>query len=181
MNQPWIYMCFPSQSPLPPLSPSHPSGSSQCTSPEHLSHASNLDWRSVSPLIVYLFQCYSLRTSHPCLLSQSPKVCSVHLSLFLLIYTNGFKVFFILVKSLNHVQHFTTPWTVVHQAPLSMGFFQAKVLEWVAIFSSRGSSWPRDRIWSPIFQADTLPSEPPGKPHSLSQVMNIVFLVHSGR
>ena len=26
MNQPWIYMC----------SPSHPSGSSQCTSPEHL-------------------------------------------------------------------------------------------------------------------------------------------------
>ena len=42
MNQPWIYMCSPSRSPLPPPSPSHPSGSSQCTSPEHLSHASNL-------------------------------------------------------------------------------------------------------------------------------------------
>ena len=27
MNQPWIYMCSPSRSPLPPLSPSHPSGS----------------------------------------------------------------------------------------------------------------------------------------------------------
>ena len=25
MNQPWIYMCSPSQSPLPPPSPSHPS------------------------------------------------------------------------------------------------------------------------------------------------------------
>ena len=60
----------------------HPSGSSQCTSPEHLSHASNLGWWSVSPLIVYLFQCYSLRTSHPCLLPQSPKVCSVYLCLF---------------------------------------------------------------------------------------------------
>ena len=73
---------FPSPSTLPPPSPSHPSGSSQCTSPEHLSHASNLGWWSVSPLIVYLFQCYSLRTSHPCLLPQSPKVCSVHLCLF---------------------------------------------------------------------------------------------------
>ena len=41
MNQPWIYMYSPSRSPLPPPSLSSPSGSSQCTSPEHLSHASN--------------------------------------------------------------------------------------------------------------------------------------------
>ena len=33
MNPPWVYMCSPSRTPLPPLSPSHPSGSSQCTSP----------------------------------------------------------------------------------------------------------------------------------------------------
>ena len=33
MNQPWIYMYSPSQSPLPPPSPPDPSGSSQCTSP----------------------------------------------------------------------------------------------------------------------------------------------------
>ena len=72
MNQPWIYMCSPSQFPLPPPSPSHPSGSSQCTI-QHPSHASNLGWWSASPLIVYLFQCYSLRTSHPRLLPQSPK------------------------------------------------------------------------------------------------------------
>ena len=38
------YMCSPSRSLLLPPSPSHPSGSSQCTSPEHLSHASNLGW-----------------------------------------------------------------------------------------------------------------------------------------
>ena len=36
MNQPRMYMCSPSWIPLPPPSPSHPSGSSQCTSPEHL-------------------------------------------------------------------------------------------------------------------------------------------------
>ena len=35
MNQPRVYMWPPSRTPLPPPSPSHPSGSSQCTSPEH--------------------------------------------------------------------------------------------------------------------------------------------------
>ena len=32
-----------------------------------------------------------------------------------------------------------------HQAPLSMGFPRARILEWVAISFSRGSSRPRDR------------------------------------
>ena len=35
MNQPWVYMCSPSWPSLPSPSPSHPSWSSQCTSPEH--------------------------------------------------------------------------------------------------------------------------------------------------
>ena len=35
MNPPWVYMCSPSWISLPPLSPSHPSASSQCTSPEN--------------------------------------------------------------------------------------------------------------------------------------------------
>ena len=30
------------------------------------------------------------------------------------------------------VQLVATPWTVAHQAPLSMGFSQARILEWVA-------------------------------------------------
>ena len=49
MNQPWIYMYSPSWTPLPPPSLPAPSGSSQCTRPERLSHASNLGWWSVSP------------------------------------------------------------------------------------------------------------------------------------
>ena len=52
MNQPWIYMCSPSWTSLSPPSPYHPSGTFQCTSPKHLSHASNLDWRSVSEWII---------------------------------------------------------------------------------------------------------------------------------
>ena len=37
------------------------------------------------------------------------------------------------------------PWTVASQAPLSMGILQARILEWVAKPSPRGSSQPRDR------------------------------------
>ena len=41
---------------------------------------------------------------------------------------------------------FVTPWTVAHQAsPWNIhGMFQARILEWVAIYVSRGSSQPRD-------------------------------------
>ena len=39
-----------------------------------------------------------------------------------------------------------TLWTVAHQAPLSMGISQARILEWVAMPSSRVSSQPRDQI-----------------------------------
>jgi len=46
-----------------------------------LSHASDLDWRSISHMVIYIFQYYSLKSSHPRLLLQSPKVCSLHLCL----------------------------------------------------------------------------------------------------
>ena len=46
------------------------------------------------------------------------------------------------------VQLFATPWTVVCQAVLSMGILQARILEWVALPSSRGSSQPRD--WTQV-------------------------------
>ena len=36
MNPPWVYTCSQSYTPLPPPSPYHLSGSSQCTSPKHL-------------------------------------------------------------------------------------------------------------------------------------------------
>ena len=42
------------------------------------------------------------------------------------------------------------------------GILQARILEWVAMPSSRGSAQPK----SPTLQADSLQSEPPGKPYS---------------
>ena len=50
--------------------------------------------------------------------------------------------------------------SVACQVPLSMEFFRQRVLEWVAISSSRGSSQSRDRILAGRF----FTSEPPGKP-----------------
>ena len=44
----------------------------------------------------------------------------------------------------SHVQLCATLWAIVCQAPLSVRFFQARILEWVATFSSRGSSWSRN-------------------------------------
>ena len=82
----WIshgYTCIPhpeSCSHLPP----HPIPLS-CLSPLALIallHASNLDWSSISPIIIYMFHCYSLKPAHLHLLSQSPKVCSLYLCLF---------------------------------------------------------------------------------------------------
>ena len=37
------------------------------------------------------------------------------------------------------------PWTIAHQAPLSMGILQAKILEWVGRLSFTGSSQSRDQ------------------------------------
>ena len=44
------------------------------------------------------------------------------------------------------------------------GILQARILEWVAFPFSKGSSQPRDRTRSPALQADSLPTDPQGKP-----------------
>ena len=44
------------------------------------------------------------------------------------------------------------------------GILQARILEWVAISFSRGSSQPRDQPLPPALQMDSLPPEPPGIP-----------------
>jgi len=50
---------------------------------------------------------------------------------------------------LSGVRLFVTPWTEARQMPLSMGVLQARILEWVAMPSSRGSSQPRDQTQVP--------------------------------
>ena len=57
-----------------------------------------------------------------------------------------------------------TPWTVAHQAPLSMGILQVRILQLVAMPPPGDLSGPGIEPRSPASQADSLPSEPPGKP-----------------
>ena len=66
-------------------------------------------------------------------------------------------------ESLSHVQLFAMPWTVAHQAPLPTGILQARILEWVAMPSSRGSSQLMDRT-QVSHTAGGFFTEPPGKP-----------------
>ena len=66
-----------------------------------------------------MFQCYSLKSSQPCLLPQSPKVCYLHLCLFCCL-SYRIIVQFSSVQSLNRVWLFETPWIAAHQASLSI-------------------------------------------------------------
>ena len=49
------------------------------------------------------------------------------------------------------------------------GILQARILEWVAISSSKGSSLPRDRTQISCIAGGFFSTEPPGKPHWYSQ------------
>ena len=44
-----------------------------------------------------------------------------------------------------HALVFASPWTIAHQDPPSLGIFQARILEWIVVSFSRGSSRPRDQ------------------------------------
>ena len=82
MHLPWVYTCSPSWTPLPPPSPYHPSGSSQCTSPK-------LPVSCIEPglAIRFLYDIIHVLTPFsqiiPLLpLPQSPKDCSIYPCLF---------------------------------------------------------------------------------------------------
>ena len=78
MNPPQVYMS--SLSLLPPHT--IPLGHPSAPAPSTLYYASYLDWRFVSYMILYMFQCHSPKSSHLLPLPQSLKDCSIHLCLF---------------------------------------------------------------------------------------------------
>ena len=81
-NQPWVYMCLPSWTPLPPPSSTRPSELFQCNGFEC----------PVSCIKLGLVICFTygnthvsmlfFQITHPCLLPQSPKIYSLYLCLF---------------------------------------------------------------------------------------------------
>ena len=75
---------FPNMNPPPTFLPLTSLGHPRAPGPSMLYPALDIDWRFVSYMIVYMFQCHSPKSSHPLPLPlpQSPKVCSTHLCLF---------------------------------------------------------------------------------------------------
>ena len=71
------------------------------------------------------------------------------------------------VKSLSRVQLSATPWTIAHQAPLSMGFPRQEYWNGLPFSSPGDLPDPGLEPGSPALRADTSPSEPPGKPQSI--------------
>ena len=67
------------------------------------------------------------------------------------------------VKSLSHVRLFAAPWTVAHQAPLSMGFSRQEYWSGSPFPSPGDLPNPGIKPGSPALQADALPCKPPGK------------------
>ena len=67
-------------------------------------------------------------------------------------------------QPLCHVRLFVTLWAVAHQAPPSMGFYKQE--DWSGLpFPTPGDlPDPGFEPGSPTLQAESLPSEPPGKP-----------------
>ena len=64
--------------------------------------------------------------------------------------------------SLSCVQLFATPWTVAHQAPLSMGISRQEYWSGLPFPSPGDLPDPGMETRSPALQADALTSEPPG-------------------
>ena len=83
------------------------------------------------------------------------------------------------VLSLQSCVSLCDPGTIAWKVPLSMGFFQARMLEWVAISSFSGSSNPRIEpmsLMSPALAGDSLPLVPAGKPHRYRYISSVQLL-----
>ena len=79
----------------------------------------------------------------------------------------------------SHVCRFVTLWTIAHQpCPWDSS---GRILVWVAISSSRGSSRPRDQTHVSLsllhWQVGSLPPAPPGKPQWYVKMTHCISLV----
>ena len=71
---------------------------------------------------------------------------------------------------------FVTPWTVEHQAPLSMGFSRQKYWSGLPFPSPEGLPDPETEPGFPALQADSLPSELQGRSSLYTYLAKCILL-----
>ena len=67
-------------------------------------------------------------------------------------------------QSLSHVRLFAAPWTVAHQAPLSIGFSRPEYWSGLPFPLPGDRPGPGIELRSPALYVDSLPAELHGKP-----------------
>ena len=77
------------------------------------------------------------------------------------------------VKLLSRVRLFANPWTIACQALLSMEFYRQEYWSGLPFPSPGDLPDPGIEPGYPTLQADTLPSEPPGKPKKTNHFINL--------
>ena len=82
-------------------------------------------------------------------------------------------------SSLSSAGLLVAPWTVVPQAPLSMGFSRQEYRSGFPFASPGYLLDPGIEPRSPALQADSLPSELPGKPLMLNSILLCDLLINS--
>ena len=160
LNKPWVYMCphpeHPFHLPPHPIPQGHPSAPALSA----LSHASNLDWRSISHMVIYMFQCYSLffgspltydrdsQTMYPIQVDVSWFFCVAFRVIFSGVSSNSLvsslMIMYVCAKLLQTYLTLCDPMNCSPPGSSVRGISQARILEWIAISSSRRSSQPRD-------------------------------------
>ena len=79
------------------------------------------------------------------------------------------------------VQLFAIPWTIARKAPLSMGFSRQEYWSGLPLPFLGDLPNPGIELSSPALQADSLPSEPPGKPTVWDANKKLIYRVVSSR
>ena len=128
--------------------------------------SSNVSFKTCVSLLIFCFDDLSIGVSG---VLKSPTIIELLLiSPFMSVFVLCTEVLLcckVKVKSLSCVRLFATPWTVAYQASPSMGFSRQEYWSGVPLPSPGGLPDPGIKPRSPVLQADTLPSEPPGKPN----------------
>ena len=85
---------------------------------------------------------------------------------------------FVAAQLLGHVRLFATPWTVAHQAPLSMGFFRQEYWSGLPFPSPGDLPDPGVESASPVLAGGFFTTEPLGKAMKLGNRAHytVIFL-----